>query len=297
MNFTSSCNYEKIQQRQIASGLVDTWISRNKEDTCWDSFLQETPLGQFQQSAVWAQTKDVEGWKPIRVILTIEGKKVGGFQILWRSSWGIRIGYVSKGPVVLPDYLGLGEYVTELLRKLSQSNRLKILLVQPPDLCEQMSMKLTDGGYMFNVLTGVNEATWIVDLRDGFQPVEKKMRSDTRRKARQAVERGITIREGEREDIGTFFELMLATCRRQGVKPNPSDVRTLFRLWDAGQAIGIVRITFAEWEGKPVSGQFDICFGDTVTLWKKGWNSTEPKRFPNDYDYTSIVKVGFFKRL
>jgi len=75
---------------------------------------------------------------------------------------------------------------------------------------------------------------------------------------------------------------MLSTCRRQRVTPNPSDVRTILALWDAARPAGLVRLTFAEWEGKPLAGQVDICFGQTVTQWKKGWSSSEAKRFPND---------------
>lgn len=282
MKFEPSCTYVRFDQQSLEEGIVTSWITREIADTCWDSFLRDIPLGQFQQSTIWALAKKMEGWNSLRVVFTLKDAIVGGFQILERSSWWGKIGYVSKGPVILPDRPTLSLYVTEILQKIVRKEKLWALIAQPPDRCTQISSKLAASNFLHNVLIGVIEATWVVDLRDGFAAVEKRMKSVTRRQAKQAVERGITIREGGKDDIGTFFELMLATCRRQGVAPTPADVRFLIRLWDAGQTTGLVRITFAEWEGKPVAGQFEICFGDTVTLWKKGWDSSESKRFPND---------------
>src|ERR1019366_2785129 len=153
----------------------------------------------------------------------VEDEIVAGFQILWQSSWRGRTGYVSKGPVVLPGYSGLAEYATALLQKLSREERLRALVVQPPDLCVQMSEALACNGFMQEMSAKVNDATWILDLGDGFDAVEQRMSAVKRRVARQAVKLGVSIREGDRRDLGPFFELMLSTCRRQGVEPNPRD--------------------------------------------------------------------------
>src|ERR1019366_682020 len=163
MKFAPSCSYEKLDQSTLGDRVVAAWISRGREDTYWDTFLQETPLGQFQQSTIWAQAKDTEGWKPLRVVLTVDGEIVGGFQILWRGSWRGRSGYVSKGPVVLPDYPGLAEYATELLLKLARRERLRALVVQPPDLCKQLSARLAGNGFELDMLAKVNDVTWIID--------------------------------------------------------------------------------------------------------------------------------------
>jgi hypothetical protein len=283
MKLAPSGSYEKIEQGSLGDRVVAAWISRRREDTYWDTFLQETPLGQFQQSTIWAQAKDTEGWKPLLVVLTVDGEIVGGFQILWHRSWRGRIGYVSKGPVVLLGYPGLAEYATELLQKLARRERLRALVIQPPDLCRQMSARLAGSGFLLDVLGGVNEATWIIDLRNGFEAVERGMGKETRAKARRAAGRGLRIREGGKQDLGTFFDLMRSTCRRQGVRPNPSDVRSLLALWDAAHLTACARLFFADYEGIPIAGHICVVFGHTVTFWKRGWNLTEGKRYPNDF--------------
>jgi len=168
-----SGSYEKIDQIKLGEGTAVAWISREVEDTHWDKFLQETPLGQFQQSTIWARVKATEGWRAVRVVLTVDKEIVGGFQILWQSSWRGRVGYVSKGPVALPGYPGLAEYATELLQRLGRRERFRALVVQPPDFCKQFSARLTVNGFELNMLVGVNETTWVVDLGDGFEAVER----------------------------------------------------------------------------------------------------------------------------
>jgi hypothetical protein len=290
MKFEPSGSYEKMDQRTLEGGTAVAWISREAEDLCWDKFLQETPLGQFQQSTMWARAKHSEGWKPVRVVVTMEEEIVAGFQILWQSLWHVRMGYVSKGPVVWPGHHGLAEYATALLQKLSREERLRALVVQPPDLCVQMSEALACNGFMQDMSAKVIDATWILDLGDGFDAVEQRMRTEKRRVARQAVKLGVSIREGDRRDLGTFFELMLSTCRRQGVKPNPRDVSSLLALWDAAEPGGCILLFFAEYEAKPLAGLLCIPFGNRFTLWKKGWSSTEGHRHPNDLAHYEALK-------
>src|ERR1017187_673989 len=130
-----SGSYEKTDEKRLEGRMAVAWTSRESGESCWDKFLQETPLGQFQQSAIWARAKAIEGWGMVRVVVTLDEEIVGGFQILWRPTWRGRMAYVSKGPVVLPGYPGLPEYAIELLRKLAAKERFRALVVQPPDLC------------------------------------------------------------------------------------------------------------------------------------------------------------------
>jgi hypothetical protein len=275
-------SYEKTDQTRLEQGTTVAWFSREAEDSRWDNFLRETPLGQFQQSAIWARAKTVEGWRTARLVMTLDEEIVGGFQILWRPTWRGRTAYVSKGPVVLPGYPGLAEYAIELLRKLAAKERFRALVVQPPDLCEQTSSLLSLSGFDLDFLTGVNDATWIIDLEKGVKTVEQGMSKTTRRDIREAGNHGIRIREGGRDDIGTFFELMLSTCRRQKTAPNPADERTIFALWDVAPSNPNIRITLAEYQGKPLAGLACILFGHTASIWKKGWNSLGGELRPNE---------------
>jgi len=282
MKLSPHGNYKKIGELKLVKGAACAWISHVVADPQWDEFLQSTSLGQFQQSAMWAQAKTAEGWKSARIVLTLDDEIAGGFQMLWRPSWRGRIGYVSKGPVVSPPFPELLEFAADLLKQVARSEKLRVLVVQPPDLCDQFSPQLAAHGFELDVLAGVNDCTWMIDVRNGFPAVEEQMSKWTRKKIRQAVNRGVSVREGTRGDVGKFFQLMLATCRRQGVEPSPSDERTMLALWDAADSAKRIRLTLAEHEGKELAGLVSIVFGGTVSLWKKGWISSEAQLHPNE---------------
>src|SRR4051812_17228245 len=87
---------------RVIDGRVATasW-SPELTDSAWDDFLQGTSLGHFQQSSLWARAKSGQGWRPIRIVLRLDGQIAGGFQILARRSRRFgSVGYIYKGPVV-----------------------------------------------------------------------------------------------------------------------------------------------------------------------------------------------------
>ena len=282
MKLSPLAGYKQIAEKKIAKGAAIAWISHSVADPQWDEFLQSTSLGQFQQSAMWAQAKTAEGWKVARVVLTLDDEICGGFQMIWRSSWRGRMGYVSKGPVVSPAVPELLDFAANQLTRTARSERLRILVVQSPDLCDQFSPRLVANGFELDVLAGVNDCTWTIDLRNGFPAVEEQMSKWTRKKIRQAVNRGVTVREGTREDVGKFFQLMLTTCRRHGVEPSPPEEKAMLALWDAAATAKAIRLTFAEHRGKELAGLVSVSFGGTVSLWKKGWISSEAQLHPNE---------------
>lgn len=276
-------SYQKVDAITARGKRLAAWVSKDLGDTAWDRFLQESPQGQFQQSAMWARSKAAQGWNPVRVMITQDGEIVGGFQLLWQAAWHGRIGYVSKGPVIVRDHPAVAEYAIQLLREMARKEGLQALVVQPPDRCGEMVKNLESNGFLRNFLVRVNSATWMIDLRDGFEAAEKRMTNTTRNQVRRAMKGGLTIREGGRQDLATFFELMLASCRHQGVRPNPPDLEQLLAMWDALSPSGAIRLYFAEDQEKPLSGHLDILFGKTVAMWKMGSVPDDQKRAPNDF--------------
>lgn len=273
---------EKIAERRIDGRHIVACMSEAAEDFEWDSFLMETPLGQYQQSSFWGRAKATEGWTVARVVMLAEDHIVGGFQALYRSSWWGGIGYVSKGPVVEKASGALAGFSVELLEEICARLRLRALVVQPPDASDEEQFRLTDRGFMSYAAGTVIESTWLVDLCEGMANLERFMTQETRLKVRQARRREISVRQGGREDIPVFFDLMLSSCRRQGVHPNPHSVETLLRLWDACAPHGCIGLLLAEHRQIPISGILCIRFGKRVSAWKKGWSNTSGNLRPND---------------
>ena len=279
--------YRQFDEATVAGKKAAAWVSEEVDDEGWDRFLQGNPAGQFHQSSMWARAKASENWSCVRVLIGSEGRLMGGFQLLWRSSRFGRIGYVSKGPVLeslegRAEADSLEQYAIFLLKEVARRKKLRALIVQPPDFCDEMSEPLRLAGLAPGTPMGVNDATWLVDVSDGFEAVERRMDRAFRKCLDRAQRGNLRVREGERSDLASFYELMVSSCRRQNTEPNPSELRHLVALWDAAHPRGAIRLHVVEGDEGPVAGQLDVLFGKTVTFWKKGWNGAERKLSPND---------------
>jgi len=275
--------YSLLDERMSPHGRVSGWVSRDpSDDRQWDDFLRASGVGQYQQAAFWMRARRAQGWRPIRTAVTVDGELAGGFQILWRSTVAGRAAYISKRPVVHGSRAWLADDLLDLMRAVSRADRLRMLVVQPPDLDRDFAARLETGGFLKDVFFRFNTATWVVDVRGGVSAIEKGMNRSTRQNVRQAEKSGVSVREGTRSDLAAFFQMMLTTCQRQGVKPHPSSLDELHALWDAAWPGGSIRLTIAERERKPIAGLIALIFGRTVTFWRKGWTSGDGSLHPNE---------------
>jgi hypothetical protein len=281
--------YRLIGSYEIEEGPLSVWSSSAISDDAWDEFLMSTPMGQFQQSGMWAKVKEVDGWQCLRIVATLGDRIAGGFQILWRNTLLGRIGYVSKGPVAAAETPSFVERLAGLMCDQAVKNKIRGLIVQPPDESQITSDILGHRRFIQSNPMGVIETTLLVDLNKSSEALDKGMNRKTRKNARTANQKSVVIREGTEKDVGLFFHLMKATCERQGAKPNPATEETLRQFWCTFSERNCLRVTFAEYDHEAIAGSLNIVFGKKVNLWKKGWNFKHPDCYPNDLLYYDIL--------
>lgn len=271
------------QKFPVPSDIIagDVWLSALAQDPVWDDFLRGSPLGQYQQSSLWAEFKAGEGWRHHRVVVNVNANVVGGFQILWRKKGPVRIGYVSKGPVALPSEPGLLEGLCRLLRLSARELGLHALIVQLPD--ESREPDLTPCDFVRSNPMDVIEATYLVNVSEGMEPVRKRMHPKMRQYVRKAREQNLGMRTGSEQDLPLFFKLMCATCQRQQTAPNPGSLDSLRRLWHLFAGSNSAELAFAGRDGHDVAGRMNLIFGNRVTQWKKGWDGTNPNWHANEF--------------
>jgi lipid II:glycine glycyltransferase (peptidoglycan interpeptide bridge formation enzyme) len=274
-------HYVPVCSRLINGQQAAAWLSQEMEDSNWDDFLEATPLGHFQQTSLWARAKGIDGWRPLRMILTLDGQITGGFQILTRHTRFGLIGYVSKGPVVIKEEDALLDFMMELVVSTVKANHLKALILQPPDQSTIDDSILTRHQFLPNHLVDVVSATLIVDTACSLDAIMSRMRRTTMLELKQSQKRGIKIREGGEQDIKTFFRLMTTTCRRQQTSPSPATESAMLEIWKAFHPTGRIRLSVAEYETESVAAAVCLCFGERVTFWKKGWSGEHRERHPN----------------
>ncbi len=257
-------------------------LSHGFEDPQWDDFLAAKTGCLYEQSALWARVKSLQGWRPVRLTIHRGGRVVAGFQVLRRRIAGFGgIGYVSKGPVVEVDHGELVPLVVSRLKETLRRERIHLVIVHPPGDSKTLLRQMERAGFRPDRLVRMIDATLLIDLSQDLEDILRNMKKDKRKAIRQGLRRGIRVRAGNESDIPRFFELMKATCERQGVAPNPSDVRFFQALWRTFSPGGHVRLFMAEHEGACIAGAWGICFGDTFRSWKVGWNGKFGHLKPN----------------
>ncbi len=250
-------------------------------DCSWDAFLESVPQGQYQQSSMWARAKAIEGWRSIRQGIASGGKLIGGFQLLYKPTRFGTIGYISKGPFLLSDDPNRVDQAFGSVVATARANRLRALVLQAPDETSFPDELYQRFGFVPNHVTQVIDATLIIPVNCSMEEVKSRMRRTTMLELKRSEKRGITVRQGTEQDLGTFFRLMQETCKRQETSPSPATEDGLREVWDAFHPQKRVRLTLAEYQGEPVAGAVCLCFGDRLTFWKKGWSGAHRDKHPN----------------
>lgn len=248
-------------------------ISRDADDREWDDFVEFEASGQFEQTSRWAQVKREAGWEPLRILVYRDGNIVAGTQILLRRAPLIgALGYLPKGPVIQNDHPSLALRMMNEIKGVLQVKRIRFLIAQPPNNGSDIEAYLSEAGFKKDSLFGVISATTAIDLTQTYEAILSRMTRNFRYNFRFAERNGVIIRDGKREEIGLFFNLMLETCRRQRVDPNPSTESFIQKLWDVFSPHGNIRFFLAEYHGEIVSGLICIPFGKVFNAWKMGWS-------------------------
>lgn len=249
------------------------YILNKDEDSIkeYTDFIKNHEKASFLQTFEWANVKNA--WDHEVVISRDQDGKINGsISVLIRKIpiFKNTLMYAPRGPICNEDdketfnklidgidYLAKKykafmfkfdadvEYSHEEFKKLLKTRKIKLLgkvkdatqLMQPRYVCRTNIKGKTED-----------------EVFQGFH-------SKTRYNIRLATKKGVTIREGTRENLKDFKEIMDVTGERDGFF-----IRSLEyfeQIWDS-LAPNNIKILFADYEGKPVAVVMDIIFGNKV---------------------------------
>ena len=257
-------------------------VSHTLGDSAWDAFLAKVPGGHYAQTSLWAQAKALHNWRPLRVVAVQEGRVVAGAQVLTHPLPVVgAIGYVPKGPVsaAREDRFALMKCVTDKLYEEAKANGVQLLAVQPPRGDEAFTEYLTERDFRPSS-RGMPTATLLLDLNQSLDDVLAQMKSKTRYNIRLAQRKGVSVREGTKDDLSTFYELHRHTGQRQQFAS--FEASYLATLWDIFEPHDHVKLFLADYQNEAVSALLMIAFGDTVTYWRGGWSGRHGNLHPNE---------------
>lgn len=263
-------------------------IQESDSTSCpeWDRRLQSSPLGHFQQSTAWARVKALEGWRARRwLVRTVDsGELVGGFQLLWTYRGPLRVGFLSKAPVLFDPARLAWRQLLELVPRAAARAGLSALVSQLPDNAVPEPADLPLLGPQPHRNLGVISATVLVDLTPSFAEVSRRFSRSTAKQVRRAAGSDLEFRWAEASGADAFHRLLVETCRRHGVAPNPAhsaSLAALLREFGPLSAATAGAGILEAWSGGTrIAGTLLVRFGNRLTGWKKGWSGAAPDLHP-----------------
>lgn len=274
----------------MSTGLFKVKVSNEIKDHDWDTFLEKNSAGQYEQTSLWAQVKALYNWNPVRVVVSDDGEIVAGAQILMRKRPLIgAIGYISKGPVFAHYDRTLVRIVIHKLKSIAKEFRIQYLIMNPPDTSKNLDVEIKQAGFEEGAIVAVTKATLIIDLGMELDDILARVKKNTRYDIRYGQRKGVIVREGKKEEIGLFYQLMVSTCRRQKVSPNPSTEEFFQEMWRVFSPHDYIRLFIAEVNGEILASAFVVTFGNTVRVWKVGWSGNQGKLCPNQVLWWEII--------
>lgn len=204
--------------RATLFSLMDSVFFSPAQRPAWDSYVAESPYGHILQSWEWGEIKERTGWRAQRLAICRGNQICGGAQVLLRQlpyQLGT-LAYVPKGPVI--NYQD-PEAVTAMISGLADlATRERVISLKlEPEVLEPspVTAQLLDLGLVPAPPVQMRSSIW-VDLSYPEAEIMARQKQKTRYNIRLAGKKGVTVREGRIEDLDGWYEMYLATARRDG---------------------------------------------------------------------------------
>lgn len=251
-------------------------------------FLETHERCNFQQSLEWAKVKT--SWKTEVILAEDENKKIIGSLTVWVRKIPIfgNIMYSPRGPVCDVHSIEVLKQLTDGAKKLAEKYKAIVLRIEPDIKSDDEKFKnlMLELGYQIK-----DDAK---NFREEIQPryvfrldtkgktedeIFKGFHQKTRYNVRLATKKGVTVKEGTKEDLKDFHKIMITTGKRDGFIIRPLEY--FEKMYDA---LGTehMKILMAYYEGEPISGVIPIMYGNK-TWYLYGASSNEHRNLMPNY--------------
>jgi peptidoglycan pentaglycine glycine transferase (the first glycine) len=234
----------------------------------YDAAVAASPLADVMQSYGWGEVKRASGWQPLRLLAEDDSGLVRGACSILRThpARGVPpLLYAPRGPVLdYGDTEALGALVEGIRERAGTGFMFKC---DPPIENGSDATRALEKADFRRVQSGAfggvqPTAVMIVDLTPGLDKVLEGFKPKWRYNIRLAERKGVTIREGTRDDIGPLYAILQETARRDGFVVR---ARSYFeKMWDELHPHGMLKIFMADFAGAPIAGILLTCMGERV---------------------------------
>ena len=235
----------------------------------YQEFLESHEKGHYAQSLEWAKVKS--DWKNEIIIIRDEkGKIKASLSLLIRKLPYVNysIMYAPRGPVCNPDDEKSFKELIKKADELAKEYKSFMLKMDPDILASNNEFKNMAKKYGFKIEEKIKNVNTLLQPRFVFRldikgktkdEVFASFHSKTRYNIRLATKKGVTIREGKREDLQQFQDILETTGTRDGFYiRNKEYFEKLYDSFDSKH----LKLVFADYQGKPIACVLNIFYGN-----------------------------------
>lgn len=277
-------------------GAIIFTVSEVTDREVWNHSLRTLPTAHILQSWQWGEFKQATGgWRPLRLAFRRGDDILAMASIAIRRMGPLQVMYVAKGPAL--DYADGDVFeavIGELERRAKRMGTVWLKIDpdvaqatglpgsaddQPNVLGEAIRERLSERGWRFSDAQVQFRNTFLVDLTRSEDELLMAMSGNTRRKARIAEKRGITVRTAGENDLPMLFELYRVTAERDRFLIR--DLQYYRRAWAAFMRAGLAQALIAEYEGVAIAHVILFHFGRKCWYFYGASSNDERARMPN----------------
>ena len=255
----------------------------------YNEFLSKHDRCNFQQSVEWGKVK-APSWKNEIVLAEDEsGNIIGSISVLIRKIpiFG-NLMYSPRGPVCDIHNQEVLQQLTEGLKELSKKYKAFVLKIEPDIKSDDKEFRKIVTNLKYKIKDDAKNFSEEIQPRYVFRlDINNKTEDEifaafhqkTRYNVRLATKKGVIVKAGKREDLKDFHEIMKVTGKRDNFIIRPLEY--FEKMYDElGEEH--VKLLMAYYNDKPVSGIFNIDYGNKV-WYLYGASSNEHRNLMPNY--------------
>ncbi len=277
-------------------------LENKTDEEEYTKFLENHERCNFQQSLEWARVKT--SWKREVILAEDENKKIIGSLMVWVRKIPIfgNIMYSARGPICDIHDMEVLQQLTEGAKELAKKYNAIVLRIEPDIKSDDEDFK------NIMIQLGFSIKDDAKNFREEIQPryvfrldtkgktedeIFKAFHQKTRYNVRLATKKGVTIKEGNKEDLKDFHKIMVTTGIRDGFITRPLEY--FEKMYDE---LGPehMKVLLAYYEGKPIAGVIPIMYGNK-TWYLYGASSNEHRNLmPNYLLQWEMIKIALSRK-
>lgn len=220
----------------------------------WNAFISENDTGGgFLQSWEWGEFQQELKRKIFRISVKSD-KKISAIALVVKHEFffGQNYLYVPRGPIV--RNFEFVEIISEI-KKLGINHKSLFIRIDPALQNDDVILK-----FNFNQIGQVQpKKTLILNLNKSEEEILLEMKPKTRYNIRLAQKHGVEIKEARPVNFDNFWNLMVKTCARDGIKSYSKNY------YQKQLKISGFKLILAWWKNKVVAGAIISDFGNVRT--------------------------------